>query len=188
MVTRGALWCGVANPEKKGLRPGVKNCRSGRCVKNVVRQTPVWRQLIISQTIHCHGNSAKRPPCHEFVQQRSAKCGVSVPNFSLLVMLCLVVVGECIGKVINFKWLGKNILPTLVIWSKRLNSSSRYLDQWHFCQLMQLSCHACLTSRQVQGTLTVLYCNHKFMSLADTTFMHSRRHVISTSHRWTNTC
>ena len=64
MVSRGAQRCGVANPEKKCLRPGVKNCHSGRCVKNVVRQTPVWRQLVISQTMHCHGNSAMWSPCY----------------------------------------------------------------------------------------------------------------------------
>ena len=40
--------------------------------------------------------------------QRSDKWGVPVPNLSLLVMLCLVFVGVCIGKVINFKWLSKN--------------------------------------------------------------------------------
>ena len=39
----------------------------------------------------------------------SAKWGVPVTNLSLLVMLCLVFVWECIGKVINFRWLSKNI-------------------------------------------------------------------------------
>ena len=39
----------------------------------------------------------------------SAKWGIPVPNLSLLVMLCLVFVGECICKVISFKWLSKNV-------------------------------------------------------------------------------
>ena len=39
---------GVANPKKNASDPVSKNCHSGHCVQNVVRQTPVWRQLIIS--------------------------------------------------------------------------------------------------------------------------------------------
>ena len=50
------MWCGESG--KKMPETGVKNCHSGRCIKDVVRQTPVWRQLIISQTMHCNGNSA----------------------------------------------------------------------------------------------------------------------------------
>ena len=60
-VQSGAVW---RIRKKQCLRPGVKNCHSDRCVKNVVRQTPVWRQFIISQTMHCHGNSAVWPPCY----------------------------------------------------------------------------------------------------------------------------
>ena len=47
-------------------------------------------------------------------------------------------------------------MPTLVIWLERLNSTSQWLDQWHFCLLMQLWSPTCLNSRQVQGTLMLL--------------------------------
>ena len=115
MVSRGAQWCRVANLEKKSLRPGVKNCHSGRCVKNVVRQTRSGISLLYPK--QCI--AMKAVPCdhpvifHEFclctAVGMSAKWGVPVPNLSLLVMLCLVFVSECIGKVINFRWLSKNI-------------------------------------------------------------------------------
>ena len=111
-VHSGAVW---RIRKKQCLRPGVKNCHSDRCVKNVVRQTPVWLQFIISQTMHCHGNSAMWPPCYlpwilpVHSSRHVGKWGVPVSNLSLLVMLFLVFVGECIGKVINFKWLSKNI-------------------------------------------------------------------------------
>ena len=62
IVSWGAQWCGVANREKNMPQTRCQNCHSDRCIKNVVRQTPVWRQLIISQTMHCHGNSAMWPP------------------------------------------------------------------------------------------------------------------------------
>ena len=79
--------------------------------KNVVHHTLVWRQLIISQTIHCHGNSAMWPPCYlrrilPATVGMSAMWGVPVPKCALL--LCLVFVGECIGKVI--KWLKQNYI------------------------------------------------------------------------------
>ena len=79
----------------------------------------------------------------------------SCTKLFLLVMLCLVFVGECIGKVglINFKWLSKNILPTLVIW---LESLAKFVVAV-VGQVTLLSTDAALesrlTSRQVQGTL-----------------------------------
>ena len=142
------------------------------------------KQCIAKETLPCDHPVIFHEFCLCTAVAVSAEWGVPVPYVSLLEMLCLVFVGECIGKVINFKWLSKNTSPTLVIWLERLNSSSQWLDQSHFCQLMQLWSHASPVAR-----FREYYYNHKFMSIAGITLcMHSRWHVISTSHRWTNTC
>ena len=67
------------------------------------------KQCIAMETVPCDHPVIFHEFCLCTAVGMSAKWGVPVPNLSLLVMLCLVFVGECIGKVINFKWLSKNI-------------------------------------------------------------------------------
>ena len=83
------------------------------------------KQCIAMDTVPCDHPIIFHEFCLCTAVGMSAKWGIPVPNFSLMVMLCLVFVWECIGKVINFKWFSKNILPTLVIWLERLNSSTQ---------------------------------------------------------------
>ena len=117
MVSRGAQWCGVANPEKKQcLGPGVKNCHSDRAAsKPWFAKIPSGvsllypKQCIAMETVPCDHPVIFHEFCLCTAVGMLANWGVPVPNMSLLVMLCLVFVGECIGKVINFKWLSKNI-------------------------------------------------------------------------------
>ena len=67
------------------------------------------KQCIAMETVPCDHPVIFHEFCLCTAVGMSAKWGVPVPNLSLLVMLCLVFVGECIGKVINFKWFSKNI-------------------------------------------------------------------------------
>ena len=67
------------------------------------------KQCIAMETVPCDHPVIFHEFCLCTMVGMSAKWGVPVPNLSLPVMLCLVFVGECIGKVINFKWLSKNI-------------------------------------------------------------------------------
>ena len=67
------------------------------------------KQCIAMETVPCDHPVIFHEFCLCTAVGMSAKWGVPVQNLSLLVMLCLVFVGECIGKVINFKWLSKNI-------------------------------------------------------------------------------
>ena len=116
-VHSGAVSCGESGKKTMPRTRCQKLPQRPSCVKTVVRQNPVWRQFIISQTMHCHGNSAMWPPCYlpwilpvhsgRHVGQVRRSCTKHV--FAGKLMLCLVFVGECIGKVINFKWLSKNI-------------------------------------------------------------------------------
>ena len=114
MVSRGVEWCGVANPEKmpptqcqklpqRPLRQkrGSPNSRlaSAYCIPN---NALPWKQWHVTTLLYSTA-------CLCTAVGMSAKWGVPVPNLSLLVILCLVFVGECIGNVINFKWLSKNI-------------------------------------------------------------------------------
>ena len=106
--------------------PVSKTAAVAAASKNMVHQNLVWRQLIISLTIQCHGNSAMWPPCYlrgflSATVGMSAMWGVPVPNCSLL--LCLVFIGECIGKVI--KWLRQKYITEASNLTERLNSSSR---------------------------------------------------------------
>ena len=111
MVSRGAQWCGVANPEKNASDPvskmsqrplrqkrGSPNSRLASAYYIPNNALP-WKQchvitLLSSVNSACAHRSACRPS-EAFLYQ------------TLLVMLCFVFVGECI--VINFKWLSKNI-------------------------------------------------------------------------------
>ena len=67
------------------------------------------KQCIAMETVPCDHPVIFHEFCLWTPVGMSAKWGVPVPNLSLLVMLCLVFVVECIDKVINFKWLSKNI-------------------------------------------------------------------------------
>ena len=157
MVTRSALWYGVANPEKlpqtrfkklpQGplrLKRGSQNSRLASAYY-IPNNALLWKQCHVTTLLSSMSSFCSGRPSETFLYQLF---------FAGNVVSC-----TCRGmhrQSINFKWPCKNILPMLVIWLERLNSSSRQLDQWHFSQLMQLWSHACLTSRQVQGTLTVL--------------------------------
>ena len=163
---------GVANPEK------MPQTRCQKLPQRPLRQKRGSPNSRLASAYYILNNALPWKQCHvttllssmnSACAQRSAKWGVPVPNFSLLVMLCLVFVGECIGKVglINFKWLSKNILPTLVIW---LESLAKFVVAV-VGQVTLLSTDAALesrlTSRQVQGTLlqSQIYVNrwHRIM-------------------------
>ena len=99
MVRRGKDWsqmtvctvvrCGESG--KKCLRPGVKNCHSGRCVKNVVCQIPSGvsllypKQCIAMEAVPCDHPVVFHEFCLCTAVGMSAKWGVPVPNLSLLV-------------------------------------------------------------------------------------------------------
>ena len=113
MVSKGAQWCGVANPEKT-----MPQTRCQKLPERPLRQKRGSPNSRLASVYYIPNNALPWKQCHvttllssmnSACAQRSAKWGVPVPNLSLLVMLCLVFVGECISKVINFKWLSKNI-------------------------------------------------------------------------------
>ena len=119
----GAVW---RIQKKIASDPVSKTAAVAAASKNMVHQNLVWRQLIISLTIQCHGNSAMWPPCYlrRFLSATvgmSAMWGVPIPNCSLL--LCPVFIGECIGNVI--KWLKQKYITEASNLTERLNSSSR---------------------------------------------------------------
>ena len=116
MVSRGAQWCGVANPEKNNASdPVSKTATATAASKTWFAKLPSGvsllypKQCIAMERVQCDHPVIFHEFCLCTAVGMSAKWGVPVPNLSLLVMLCLVFVGECIGKVINFKWLSKNI-------------------------------------------------------------------------------
>ena len=138
MVSRGAQWCGVTNPEKNASDPVSKTATAAAASKTWLAKLPSGvsllypKQCIAMETVPCDPVIF-----HEFclctAVGMSAKWGIPVPNLSfvgnvmsciwsacrpseaflyqtclLLAMLCLVFVGECIDKVIHFKWLSRN--------------------------------------------------------------------------------
>ena len=113
MVSRGAQWCGVANRKKKNNAsdPVSKTATATAASKTWFAKLPSGvsllypKQCIAMETVPCDHPVIFHEFCLCTAVGMSAKWGVPVPNLSLLVMLCLVFVGECIGKVINFKWL-----------------------------------------------------------------------------------
>ena len=102
IVLRGVR-CGESG--KKCLRPSVKNCRNPPSGVSLLYP----KQCIAMETVPCDHPIIFHEFCLCTAVGMSAKWSVPVSNLSLLVMLCLVFVGECIRKVINFKWLNKNI-------------------------------------------------------------------------------
>ena len=117
MVSRGAQWCIVAYPKKNNASDPMS-----KLPQRLLRQklgspnSPLSgasllypKQCIAMETVPCDHPVIFHGFCLCTAVGMSAKWGVPVPNLSLLVMLCFVFVGECIGKVINFNWLSKNI-------------------------------------------------------------------------------
>ena len=163
MVSRGAQWCGVANPEKNVSDPVSKTATAAAASKTWFPILPSGvsllypKQCIAIETVPCDHPVIFHEFCLCTAVGTSAKWGVPVPNLSLLVMLCLV--GECICKVINLKWLSKNMNAD----ASNLIGKAKFgvavvgpvtlLSTDVNCQLWS---HACLNSRQVQGTLTLL--------------------------------
>ena len=159
MVSRGAQRCGGANREKTCLRPGVKTATATAASKTWLAKLPSGvsllypKQCIAMETVACDHPVIFPEFCLCTAVGMSAKWGVPVPNLSLLVMLCLVFIGECIGKVINFKWLSKNINAD----ASNLTGKAKFI----FAvvgpvTLLSTDADACLNSRQVQGTLMLL--------------------------------
>ena len=105
---------------------------------------------------------------HEFCLRTAvsmlAKWGGPVPIFFLPVMLCLVFVGECIGKVIASNLIGKAKFVVAVVGPVTLLSTDAALESR-------------LTSRQVQGTLLqsqiyVIRWHHIMYALQVTCYFH----------------
>ena len=153
---------GVANPEKNASDPVSKTATAAAASKMWFAKLPTGvslsypKQCIAMETVPCDHPVIFHEFCLWPAVGMSAKWG----DFSLLVMLCLVFVGKCIGKLINFKWLNTNILPTLVIWY--ITDASNLIGKAKFViavvgPVTLLSNDAALesrlTSRQVQGTL-----------------------------------
>ena len=159
MVSRGAQWCGVANPEKNASDPVSKTATAAAASKTWFAKLAsgvsllYHKQCFAMETVPCDHPVVI---CHEFclctAVGMSDKWGVPVPNLSLLVMLCLVFVGECIGKVI--KWLSKNINAD----ASNLSGKAKFVVAV-VGPVTLLSTDAALKSRvpqQSQGTLTLL--------------------------------
>ena len=157
MVSRGAQWCGVANPEKTMPQTRCqKNATATSASKTWFAKLPSGvsllypKQCIAMETVPCDHPVIFHEFCLCTAVSMSAKWGIPVPNLYLLVMLCHVFVGECIGKVINFKWLNKNInadASNLIGKAKFIVAVVGPVTSVTWCSL---------NSRQVQGTLTLL--------------------------------
>ena len=112
MVSRGAQ-CGESG--KNASDPASKTATAAAASKTWFAKLPSGVSLLYPKQCIAMETVPRDHPVifHEFclctAVCMSAKWGVPVPNLSLLLMLYLVFVGECIGKVINFKWLSKNI-------------------------------------------------------------------------------
>ena len=109
MVIRGALWCGVANPEKIASDPVSKTAAVATASKTWFPKLSsgigLWypNNTLPSKQWHVTTLlSSTNSVCIATVGM-SAIWGVPVPKYSLL--LGLIFVEECIGKVI--KWLSK---------------------------------------------------------------------------------
>ena len=118
MASRGAQWCGVANPKNNASDPVSKTVTAASASKAWFAKLPSGvsllypKQCIALETVPCDHPVIFHEFCLCTAVGMSTKWGIPVPNLSLLVLLCLVFVGKCIGKVINFKWLSKNINPS----------------------------------------------------------------------------
>ena len=168
MVSRGAQWCSVANREKNMPQTRCQTATATAASKTWFAKLPSGvsllypKQCIAMETVPCDHPVIFHEFCLCTAVSMSAKSGVPVPNLSLLVMKCLVFVGECIGKVINFKWLSKNINADA---SNLIGKAKVIIAVVGPVTLLSTDADACLNSRQVQGTC--YYCNRKFVSFAD---------------------
>ena len=158
MVSRGAQWCGVANPEKTMPQtrcqklPQRPLCQKrGSPNSRLASVHYILKQCIAMETVPCDHPVIFHEFCLCTAVGMSARWGVPVPNLSLLVMLCLVFVGEYIGKVINFKWISKNINAD----ASNLIKKAKFIVTV-VGPVTLLSTDAAVNSRQVQGTLTSL--------------------------------